>query len=55
MDNYCLAYKCDEDVGWKIVGHACVCKNNKTRQIDFKKAEDQLRGYDAKFNQELKR
>ena len=55
MENYCLAYKCDEDVGWKIVGHACVCKNNKTRQTDFKNAEDRLREYDAKFNQEIKR
>ena len=55
VENYCLAYKCDEDVGWKIVAHACVCKDDKTRQIEFKKAEDKLKEYDDKFKQELKR
>ena len=55
MDNYCLAYTCVEDVGWKIIAHACVCKDNKTRQIEFKKAEDKLKEYDVKFNQELKK
>ena len=55
MDNHCLAYKCDEDEGWKIVAHACVCKDDKTRQIELKKAEDKLKEYDDKFNQKLKR
>ena len=58
MKDFCLAYHCDTSVEpqeWIILAKACVCPEEKIRQIEYEKSSKMLEKYDSLFNKSLER